>query len=147
MSYTVDLIIGNLPQRDIDAWKAIEILRERYYGDKAGKAPVLIELHQKLTERYPCLCSYTENDPRMEECPWADGPMIGNFASEMGMLAIIFSRVDEVIPFIIQSANDLGITVADGQSLKIHLPRSFQAKGGSKKPWWKRWQNLGDSIQ
>jgi hypothetical protein len=139
MSYTVDLIIGELPQSDAEAWQAIEVLRARYYGDKAEKSPVLIALHQKLTDRYPCLCSYADDDPRMEQCPWADGPMIDNFASEMGMLAVIFSRADEVVPFIIKSAIELGITVADGQSLKIYRPRSAHTHERGKKPWWKQW--------
>jgi hypothetical protein len=57
----------------------------------------------------------------------------------MGMLAICFSRADEVVPFIIQEANALGITVADGQSGKIFRPGSLAMKVNSKKPWWQFW--------
>jgi hypothetical protein len=120
MSYAVDLIVQPLPDDDNAAWATINALRQTYYSDKRDKAPALIALHSVLTARYPCLCSYAADDPQMEQCPWADGPMIGNFAHEMGMLALTFRRTADVLPFVIQEANALGITVADGQSGEIH---------------------------
>ncbi len=63
--------------------------------------------------------------------------MLGNFAHDMGMLAISFSRVDEVVPFIIQEATALGIVVADGQSGELHGPLraasapKVKSRGGS----------------
>lgn len=76
----------------------------------------------------------------MEECPWADGPMINNFSHEMGMLAIVFSRADELVPYIVKEANALGITVADGQSGEIFRPKQAGKGEQSTKPWWKFWQ-------
>ncbi|MGE8224353.1 MAG: hypothetical protein ACN6RK_01085 [Stenotrophomonas sp.] len=140
MSYTLDLIVGPLPQDDKQAWQHIETLRESYYDDSREKAPALVELHAVLTARYPCLCSYPDDDPEMDNSPWADGPMIGNFAHEMGMLAISFSRVDEVAPFIIAEANALGISVADGQSAEIHRPGGGAQKQAEKRSWWRFWQ-------
>ncbi len=140
MSYTVDLIVSKLPSSNDEAWKHVEALRESYYEDKREKAPELLALHGVLTARYPCLCSYADDDPCMDESPWADGPMIGNFANEMGMLAISFSRVEEVVPFIVESANALGITVADGQTGDIHRPAGQPSTQSSKRPWWRFWQ-------
>ncbi|WP_156480468.1 hypothetical protein [Aquipseudomonas alcaligenes] len=140
MSYTVDLIVSKLPSGNDEAWKHVEALRESYYNDKREKAPELLALHDVLTARYPCLCSYADDDPHMDESPWADGPMIGNFASEMGMLAISFSRVEEVFPFVVESANALGITVADGQTGDIHRPTGQPNAQSSKRPWWRLWQ-------
>lgn len=137
MSYTVDLIVSPLPDDDKKAWKQVELLRESYYDDERDKAPALVKLHSVLTARYPCLCSYADDDEKIDECPWADGPMIGNFAHEMGMLAISFSRADEVIPFVIEEANALGISVADGQSGEIFRP-GMEGKVASK-PWWRFW--------
>lgn len=139
MSYTVDLIIGSLPSNDDAAWKRIETLRESYYDDDRDKAEALIALHSVLTARYPCLCSYSDDDPAMDDSPWADGPMLGNFAHEMGMLAISFSRVDEVVPFIIRETNALGITVADGQSGDIHRPGGTAANA-KRRRWWRLWE-------
>lgn len=138
MSYTVDLIVGSLPSDKKDAWKAIERLRETYYEDKRERAPALAALHTELTARYPCLSSYAADDAGVDDCPWADGPMINNFAHEMGMLAISFSRADEVVPFIIEKANALGITVADGQSGEIFRPGD-PPSSGKPRPWWRPW--------
>ena len=83
------------------------------------------------------LCSYADDDPEMENCPWADGPMIQNFASKMGMVAIVYSRADELVPFILEKALALDIIVADGQSERIYRPsESVQMVN---KPWWKFW--------
>ena len=139
MSYTVNLIVGPLSENDKIAWQQIEVLCESYYNDELDKAPSLIKLHAVLTSRYPCLCSYDDDDEKIEESPWADGPMIGNFAGEMGMLAVSFSRVDEVIPFIIKEANALGISVADPQSGEIFRPNSSMQDKMRSKPWWKFW--------
>jgi hypothetical protein len=138
MSYTVDLIVGPVSANDKKAWEEIKVLRESYYDDAREKAPALVALHSALTVRYPCLCSYADDDPRVDESPWADGPMINNFSHEMGMLAISFSRADEVVPFIVREANALGITVADGQSGAIFRPGTERKT--AKKPWWRFWQ-------
>ena len=140
MSFTVDLIVAPLPARDEDAWKAILGLREIYYEDERTKAPVLLRLHDVLVARYPCLSSYAADNPAIDECPWADGPMLGNFAHDMGMLAISFRRADELLPFIVESANALGITVADGQSERIYRPATHAESGSVPKKWWAFWR-------
>ena len=137
MSFTVDLILTEVPKNNSEAWAYIENLREEYYEDKSGPHQKLIKLHEILTERYPCLCDYEDDDPEMENSPWADGPMIGNFASKMGMLAIFYSRVDEVFPFILEHALELDIILADGQDEKIYRP-GYQIEPKNK-PWWKFW--------
>lgn len=137
MSYTVDLIVGDLPADNKRAWAVIERLREAYYDDTREKAPGLLALHQRLTARYPCLSSYADDEPA-DDCPWADGPMIGNFAHDMGMLAIAFSRADELLPFIVGHAHALGISVADGQSGEIFRPGQAP-RPKPKRRWWQLW--------
>ncbi|RBP44834.1 hypothetical protein [Arenicella xantha] len=137
MSFTVDLILTEIPENDKEAWGFIENLREEYYEDKSKPHERLVELHKRLTDKYPCLCDYDDDDPEMDNSPWADGPMIGNFASKMGMLAILYSRADELFPFILQNALELDIILADGQDEKIYRPGyKIEQK---KKPWWKIW--------
>jgi hypothetical protein len=99
-----------------------------------------VALHSALTARYPCLCSYADDDDGAEECPWADGPLINNFANEMAILAIRFSRADELVPFIVKEANSLGISVADGQTGKIYRPGDKVPLDDSKHPWWQFWR-------
>lgn len=144
MSYTIDLIVAPLPDDDPKAWKKIHAMRESYYDDERDKAPSLVALHAVLTACYPCLSSYADDDAAAESSPWADGPMIDNFAHDMGMLAISFTQADALLPFIIQEANALGITVADGQSEKIFRPKhSVEGTAlthATPKPWWKFWK-------
>ena len=137
MSFTVDFILTELPKENEEAWSFIEGLREEYYEDKSGAHEKLVQLHSVLTQKFPCLCSYADDDPDLDNCPWADGPMIDNFASKMGMVAISYSRADELFPFILEKALELDIIVADGQSERIYRPG--EPVKGSKKPWWKVW--------
>jgi len=137
LSFTAELILETLPLDEKSAWRAIENLREEYYEDETGANPKLKELHDILIQKYPCLCSYADDDPEMENSPWADGPLIGNFASKMGMVSIRFSSAYEVFPFVLKSALALGITVADGQSEKIYRPGETATL--ESKPWWKLW--------
>ncbi|TDR36336.1 hypothetical protein DFR29_12917 [Tahibacter aquaticus] len=122
MSFTIELLVKPLPAGDEKAWDMIEAIGDAYDDDDDDrpKAPALLALHERLTARYPCLSSYAPDDDSSDACPWADGPMLGNFGHDMGMLAIVPSRVDEVLPFIIVTAHALGISVADGQSGEIH---------------------------
>ncbi|KZX79232.1 hypothetical protein A3715_28465 [Oleiphilus sp. HI0009] len=137
MSFTVDLLLTEVPRNNEEAWEYIQNLREEYYEDDSGAHEKLQKLHDRLVEKYPCLSSYDEDDPEFESSPWADGPMINNFASKMGMLAVVYQRVDEVFPFILENALELGIIVADGQSEKIYRPG--EEIENDNKPWWKFW--------
>ena len=67
MSYTVELIVGELPANDRAAWKKIEELREVYYEDERERSPKLVQLHEVLTSRYPCLCSYADDDSTVDD--------------------------------------------------------------------------------
>ena len=141
MSYTIDLLAVPISNDDKIAWSEIEKYRDEYYDDKREISAKFIELHDVLISLYPCLSSVDDDDDS-DECPWADGPMIRNFSHEMGMLAIRYSRVDDVLPFIIFEANKLGITVADGQDGSIHRPIQTATSTKiviSKKPWWQFW--------
>lgn len=123
MSYALDFVVPSVPNRKGQAWDFLEDLSDRYEDDRGPTNPVLKRLHAVLVERYPCLSSYSDGDPRKEECPWADGPLINNFASEMGMVSIKYSRAEEVVPFAVDAALALGITVMDGQNEKIYRPK------------------------
>lgn len=120
MSYTVELILNSLPQNSQKAWGEIERLREAYYEDGQKPHNSYREFLKSIQTSYPCLCSYADNDPSVEESPWADGPLINNFNHTMGMLAIVFSKVNEVLPFIIETAKRFNITVADAQTGEIY---------------------------
>ena len=123
MSYALDFVVARVPNRKGQAWDFLEDLQDRYEDDRSPAHPKLAQLVDVLLSEYPCLTSYADGDPEKDNCPWADGPMINNFAGEMGMVAIKFSRVEAVLPFVVESALALGITVMDGQTEAIHRPK------------------------
>jgi hypothetical protein len=122
MSYTLDFVPSTLSSNNPEALRQLEVLRERYHADEREKHPTLVRLHDVLVQRYPCLSRYADDDPAIDESPWADGPLIDNFKSELGMLAVRFSRVGDVLPFVLKAAVDLNITVLDGQTGEIIRP-------------------------
>jgi hypothetical protein len=123
MSYVLDFVVPRVPNRKGQAWDFLEDLQDRYEEDRKPAHPLLLKLHQILVTRYPCLSSYADGDPDKADCVWADGPLINNFASEMGMVAIAPAHVPEVLAFAVESALALGITVMDGQDEKIYRPK------------------------
>ena len=124
MSYNVYLLVGHTSPNDREVWEKIDQLQENYYEDERDIAPALLALHATLTARYPCLSnlSLSGDHKGMESSPWANGPMLGNFKHEMGMLAMTFSQLDVVMPFVVSNANKHGITVADPQLDMVFRP-------------------------
>ncbi len=123
MSYTLDFVVPQVPNRKGQAWDFLEDLQDRFEDDRGAPHPLLKQLHAALVDRYSCLSSYADGDPEKENCPWADGPMINNFASEIGEVSIKSSRASEVVPFAVEQALALGITVMDGQDESIYRPK------------------------
>jgi hypothetical protein len=136
VSYTVDIVAGPVPESDREAWAALPGLREELYVHAGDPSPEMRELHDRLTERYPCICED-------ESGPWSDGPLINNFDRRMVILGLVYSRVDEVLPFIIQTAMGMGFTVFDPQVMRIYRPSSpphGRRAGHVNRRWWQFWK-------
>jgi hypothetical protein len=121
MSYLVHVVVPRLPRQPALAWEALENLRQPDEDDGA-RDPKLVRLHDTLTQVYPCLSSYRADDPRIDDCPWSDGPLIDNFGSEVAVLGLAGPNLDEVLPFLVESAGILGLTVLDEQAGAVHEP-------------------------
>ena len=93
---------------------------EPYYEDKREAHPKLKELHDTLTEKYPCIC--TLSDEEIDDGVWSDGPLINNFSGDLAMVAFSYNRTDELLPYIIEKAKGIGITTFDHQTKLIHRP-------------------------
>jgi hypothetical protein len=120
MSYTIQFFARRVPRDDEEAWGVLE---EFFLNEsEGGKPPVkaLTDLHQALTERYPCLSAYADEDPQIDDCPWSDGPLIDNFVGKVGSVSIQTSRAGELMPFILDQARALKVVVVDVQSGDIH---------------------------
>ena len=118
MSYNVAVCTLPISLDDETAWAALDDLI-----DKAGDAPeVFRTLHDRLTARYPCISSLADED--VDDGVWSDGPLWNNFGHRAAVLGVVFPRVKEVLPFLVNTANELGLVVFDWASPSIYRPRT-----------------------
>jgi hypothetical protein len=108
VSYNVAICTPPIPETDDAAWAAVDSLIDA----KGPKPAVFEELYGRLTSKYPCIC--TLSDDRVDDDGvWSDGPLWNDFGHRSAVLGIVWSRVDEVLPFLLETANALGLTVFD----------------------------------
>ena len=116
MSYNVAIVIPPIPDSESEAWDAVDALIEA-----EGARPSLFDdLHGKLTAQYPCICDLPDDE--IDDGAWSDGPLINNFGHRAAVLGMSYSQVDEVLPFVISTANAMGLAVFDWATEKIHRP-------------------------
>jgi hypothetical protein len=116
MSYNVAIVIPPIPSSDAEAWAAVDGLIEL-----DGLRPLVFqELHDRLTSRYPCMCSVPEDE--IDDTVWSDGPLINNFSHRAAVLGISFSHVENVLPFLVEASKKLGLVVFDWGTATIHRP-------------------------
>jgi hypothetical protein len=156
MSYTVDIVSAPPPR----SYEAALDLRDQLTDERDARvsgetgsrfeepSEEMRELHRRLTARFPCICDAPEG-------PWSDGPLLNNFGQRVTTLGISFSRVEEVLPFLIATALDMGFWVVDAQDEALHLPdgRVLRAPADApagpvdgpvatvrRRPWWRFWR-------
>ena len=146
MSYTLDIWARAFPASDDDAWELRnELLAEQETAFDPAKpfepaSAELGELHKRLIARFPCICDD-------ERGPWADGPLINDFGQGSATVGIVFSRVEEVVPFVIETATGMGMHVFDGQDGVIHRPAGYMPMASTTprtirdpRKWWQFWR-------
>lgn len=117
MSYNVAICMPPVASDDDAAWKELDALID----SKGPAPPVFRELHDRLTAKYPCICTLPDETVD-DDGVWSDGPLWNDFGDRAAVLGVVFSRADEVIPFLVRSANDLGLTVFDWAGPIIYRP-------------------------
>lgn len=120
MSYSLVFARERVPLKDKEAWLWVKAQMGPYYHDKRGPHPRFKELHDLLAARHPCICSLP--DDQVDDSVWSDGPLISNFGQDISMVAFSFRKTAEVLPFILQTAAGLQMTVFDHQTHSIHRP-------------------------
>ena len=87
-------------------------------GEKdAEQNQLFLKLAKQLTAQYPCITKLEDSD----DAVWSDGPLDGVTDSKIYVLGIA-SDIPEVQPFVVATANFLGLTVFDMQVGKAYLP-------------------------
>jgi hypothetical protein len=118
MSYNVAICLQPIPTNDVEAWQELDSLIEA----KGQPPEVFRKLHDRLTAKYPCIC--TLSDDEVDDGVWSDGPLWNNFSHRAAVLGMVYSRVEEVLPFLVKTANDLGLVVFDWGGPTILRPKS-----------------------
>ena len=142
MSYTVDIWNQAFPAEPAEAWALRDELLALRDAEPSRDPPSeeMVELHRRLTARYACICDD-------ENGPWSDGPLINNFGPGRAILGISYSKVQEVLPFVVETATAMGFHVFDGQDEAIHRPGGSTAtqardeRQRTPKPWWRVWSD------
>ncbi|MGA7520970.1 MAG: hypothetical protein WBW84_00720 [Acidobacteriaceae bacterium] len=118
MSYNVAICTPPVLPDDVTAWKELDALI-----DAKGPVPAVFkDLFDRLTSKYPCICTLPD-DRVDEEGVWSDGPLWNDFGFRAAVLGVAYSRIEEVYPFLVKTANDLGLTVFDWAGPVVHRPR------------------------
>lgn len=117
MSYNIMICRKPIPHNQAEAWAYIERLSEQDH-DFGEKLPEdVMKLYTALTKEYPCICDLPDDE--VDDGVWSDGPLKNNFSADFTCLGIVYSKVDEALPFIIKTANKMDFAVFDPQEEKI----------------------------
>jgi hypothetical protein len=76
------------------------------------------------------MCAVPED--QIDDTVWSDRPLLNNFLHRAAVLGMAYSRVEEVLPFLVETANTLGLTVLDWATGKVYRaePRTTPDRGG-----------------
>lgn len=118
MSYTIAIVVPPVPVSNRKAWEELAASIQ-----ETGDRPAIFQtLHDQLTARYPCMEDVSDDE--VDDIVWSDGPLIDNFQHRAAILGISFARAKEVVPFVVQTANSLGLVVFDWITETIYRPRA-----------------------
>jgi hypothetical protein len=116
MSYNVAICIPPISIDDSIAWAGVDSA----IASKGDVPPVFEELYEQLTGRYPCICDLPDDE--VDNGVWSDGPLWNNFGHRAAVIGMVYSRVEEALPFVVSRAKALGLTVFDWGGPSIYRP-------------------------
>jgi hypothetical protein len=130
MSYVVHIIQPPVPADDDAAWELMWEVAER---ENQGAVPqVFQDLITRLTQRYPCICDLP--DDQADDGVWTDGPLRNNATPNITILGIRAGNLRAVQPFVVSTANALGLVVFDMQLGKVYRPATAQKNKPNQGP-------------
>ena len=133
MSYTVTLTRNTIPSDDKKAWKYLEELQGQETEEQSQDFLDLIEIFKG---KFPCICDLP--DEEIDNGVWSDGPLSNNVGKNLTTLGMVFSAVEKVMPFLIETANKNNFVVFDYQTGQIFRPELKTEKTQRKKSFWDR---------
>jgi hypothetical protein len=124
MSYNIGIIKHNLPKDFAKACALFEKFADSDAPDTID--PVYLKFHDEITKIFPCICSLPDNE--VDNGVWCDGPLIGNFKTNGPVIGFVFSKVEEALPVVVESALKMGLCVLDWQAEMVYTPNDLMGK-------------------
>ena len=93
----------------------------RLEAEQPGQNPKFLALAAQLTARYPCITSPQAEDIPESEWAWSDGPLDGKTDRAKYSIGLNTGMLDEVHPFVLEQARQLGLNVTDEQAGQVQL--------------------------
>ena len=116
--------------------EATTLVSELHGGGK-GQNPKFIELARRLTARFPCITTPEADALDEGEAAWTEGPLDGITDEAIYGLGVNIDRLDDVRPFVIETALALGLSVEDEQAGEYFLANgqvlSIEAEWAAKR--------------
>ena len=119
MSYNITLTRNTVPSDNNKAWKYWEELQKQETDEQSED---FLDLIEKFKKKFPCICDLPDDE--IDNGVWSDGPLSNNAGKNLTTLGIVFSAVENVMPFLVETANENNFVVFDHQSGKIFRPKS-----------------------
>jgi hypothetical protein len=122
VSYVVGILAGGLPADWAAALGARDSIAEAQDARLENEPGMVfepagaevVELHRRLTSRYPCICDDDSG-------PWSVGPLINNCGQQRPCVGVSYSRVEEVLPFLVETTTEMGLWGRSGERGYHHL--------------------------
>lgn len=114
MSYVLQIWQTPVPATVNEAGAICSQLQRR----REAHRPEYAELASRLVARYPDIGDLDEEDG---SDVWTDGPLSANARAPVFGVGVQTHALNEVVPFVIESARALGLLVYDTQSGRVHL--------------------------
>ena len=131
MSYDVAAWEGERPSDDAAAASEFEQLYE-LSQDVEPPSRAIREFVDRLLARHPDLTEL--DDDEVDDCPWADGPLLGNASGSFIYFSLVPSSADEILPFVVETAEAAGLVAFEPQTGKL-LTGDSKA---TRRRWWRR---------
>ena len=113
MSINLAVWEGPVPRTDADAGVEFARLYDRSANSGAPTAAI-VRYVEAVTAKYPCIC--TLDDDAVDDGVWSDGPLINNARGRLFYFGVVGSRFEEVAPFVVAVAHEMGLVCFDPQS-------------------------------
>jgi len=119
VSYVVHVWQAPVPANAREAWDIICRLEFEQNHQATSVASPIREFLKRITSRYPDIMDIPD-DLVDDLGVWSDGPMV--VSGPIEIVGIVRDRVDEVQPFVVSVAIELGLVCYDMQLNKLYLP-------------------------